>query len=87
MCISQGSADLPDEIVDTSTLTISLDNQGMATLQLVILKKDSKPISNFDYSFAVNGGTFRGFLDSDSPRRLEGTVYFEHAIIAKGMIC
>jgi hypothetical protein len=87
MCITGGSLNLPDEIIDTSTLGISIDNQGMATLQVVILKKDSSPISNFDFTFNLFDGSFQGFIDSDFPKRLEGTIYFEHAITARGMIC
>jgi hypothetical protein len=87
MCIAGSACNLPDTIMDTSTLTITLDNQGMASLQVIILKKDATPISDFSFSLTLPNGSFNGFIDSDFPKRLEGTIYFEHSIVARGMIC
>jgi len=86
-CIEIGASSLPDKMMDTSTLSLAIDNQGMATLQVVMLTKSSTPITTFDYTFSFNGGSFGGFIDSDVQRRLEGTDYWEHAIVAKGMMC
>lgn len=86
-CISRDSIGPPDELLDTSNLSLSLDNQGMATLQLVKLTKDDSPITDFSYSFNFNGGKFSGFLLSDTPRRMEGSNYIEHFLVYRGMVC
>jgi hypothetical protein len=86
-CIQLTQSDLPEEIIDTSTLSLSLDNQGIATLQYALLKKDTKPITTFNVVMELNNVTFKGFLESSSPKELEGTDFFEHIIVARGMIC
>lgn len=86
-CVTGSDAQLPEQIVDTSTLSLSIDNQGFAMLQVVILTKSVQPITSFNYTFNFKGGTFNGFIDSDIQSVLEGTEYFQHAISAKGMVC
>lgn len=86
-CLSRSSDGTPDVITDTSTLSISLDNQGMATLQITILTKKVDPITNSCYIFPLNEVTFNGFIQSDVPRKLEGTDYYEHNLTCRGMIC
>lgn len=86
-CLTHGGSGPPSVITDTSTLTISLDNQGIAVLSITILTKNVAPITNSCYTFALNSVTFKGFIQSDVPRKLEGTDYFEHLITARGMIC
>lgn len=86
-CISKGSCELPDKIFDTSTLSLNINNQGIAILQYVVLTKDPEPITDSSVIMDFNGTTFKGFLESDSPSVFEGTEYYEHAITARGMVC
>jgi len=86
-CLSRTSSGVPDVITDTSTMSITLDNQGMATLQITVLTKKTDPITNSCYTFQLSGNVFRGFIESDVPRKLEGSDYFEHNITARGEIC
>lgn len=86
-CVNRGGIKPPDPIIDTSTLSITLDNQGMATLQISILTRDKDPITNPCYTFDLNNAIFKGFIQSDNPKLLEGTEYYEHLLIARGMIC
>lgn len=86
-CVTRGGTKPPNVIEDTSTLKVSLDNQGFATLSITILTKNTNPITNSCYTYSLNGKIFRGFIDSDTPTRLEGSDYYQHAILAKGMIC
>lgn len=86
-----GDCGIPNRIVDFGTLTIALDNQGVATVSLIIITKSDTPYTNlcFTLSDYINNipVDFKGFLDSDTPKRLEGTDYYEHALTAKGVIC
>jgi hypothetical protein len=86
-CITRGASILPDPIIDTSTMSLTYDNQGMVNLQVAIITKQTNPFTSACVTANFNGGTFRGFLQSDSPRRLEGTDYYEHTILARGMVC
>lgn len=86
-CFEHGGEGPPNTITDTSTLSVTIDNQGIATLQINILTKNKNPITNPNYTFNLNNATFRGFITNDNPRRLEGSDYFEHQITAKGMVC
>ena len=88
-CINIVSAGTPDEIKDLSSLTISLDNQGFATLSISIFAKEGTNIdlSDFD-SFPVSSSeTFRGFIDSVSPQPDNGSDYIDYRVVAKGIIC
>lgn len=87
MCLSRGGDGPPDTILDTTTLRLTLDNQGVAILQINILKKSKDPISNLNYTFEFDNAKFSGFIESDSMRKLEGSDYYEHAISAKGVVC
>lgn len=86
-CLSRSTNEPPDKIIDTSTMSVTLDNQGIAVLQLIILTKNTDPITDACYTFDFGNATFNGFVESDSPRKLEGSEYYEHTIVAKGMIC
>lgn len=86
-CIVRGGDGPPNVIEDTSTLQVSLDNQGMATLSITILTKSSNPISKSTYSYQLGNKKFCGFIAEDSPRQLDGSEYYEHNIVARGMIC
>lgn len=86
-CIERGGEGPPDKIIDSSTLNIALDNQGNAVLQITILDKSSDFISNNCFVFPLGDKKFRGFIDSDNPRKFEGSEYFEHNITARGYIC
>lgn len=86
-CVTRGGKKPPSTIEDTSTLKVTIDNQGLATLSITILTKSLEPITSSCYQFGLNDKTFRGYIDSDTPRKLEGSEYYEHNITARGMIC
>lgn len=87
-CISPGGTEPPDVIVDTTTLSVSLDNNGLATLSVSILRKNIDAVTNPCMVFTLsNGSVFRGYIDSDTISNLQGTDYYEHNIIALGSIC
>jgi hypothetical protein len=86
-CVTRGDDILPARLIDTSTLVLNYDNQGMVTLQIAIITKETNPFTSSCVTVTFNGGTFRGFLQSDSPRRIEGTDYYEHTVTARGQVC
>jgi hypothetical protein len=86
-CIIEGGDELPNTIIDPATISVTLDNQGLAILQVAVLTKNTGlPSINF-CKFNLGEVTFRGFLVSDTPQRFEGTDYYEHQMTAKGAIC
>lgn len=87
-CFSRDSEGPPDNILDTSNLSLTIDNQGMATLQVVKVTKSLDPITNFKYNLNIKEiDGFNGFLFSDTPKKMEGTEYIEHYLVYRGMIC
>lgn len=86
-CLEHGGSPPPTTLWDTTTMTISLDNQGIAVLTVTILQKSASPITNSCVNIVVGGKTFKGYLESDTPQHLSGTDYFEHNLVARGMIC
>ena len=85
-CVEAGSKTLPPTIVDLGTLSISIDNRGIARLSITVLTKNTANITG-DCSIRVGGGsTFQGTIIEDSPREMVGTVYYEHNVTAIGMI-
>ena len=100
MCVEPytGTDPTPKVIIDTATLLISLDNQGNAIIQVSILTSapDTHSLAgsclNIDPStgcfiFPLGNVEFRGFLDSDNMKLVEGSKYYEHNIVARGIIC
>ena len=86
-CIEVTNLAVPKQLIDTSTLSLTYDNQGMVNLQIAIITKETDPITSSCFTMSFDGGTFSGFVQSDSPRKLEGTEYIEHTILARGMVC
>ena len=97
-CVTLYTGDpIPAVILDTSTLMISLDNQGNATLQISVLTKNADNVSLRNaclnittqcFKFPLGDDVmFQGFLDSDNMKLIEGSAYYEHNIVARGIIC
>lgn len=87
LCIKRNSKNnAPNTIIDTSTMSINLDNQGMATIQIAILDRSVNPITSACCTCSFEDSTFKGFILSDTPQRLEGTDYIEHNLVIRGMI-
>jgi hypothetical protein len=84
-CVNSSEADLPDPIVDLSTLSINYDNMGVATLSIVLWTSTTDNITG-SCSINLGGGTFKGHIVSDSPQEVEGTEYYSHSITAEGMV-
>jgi len=85
-CIVETTDDTPDQLVDTTALSVSLNNQGVATLSLTVLRKDRTPISSSSFVFTLNDQVFQGFIDSDNIAKLDGTDFLEHNIVSLGEI-
>jgi hypothetical protein len=96
-CVSRcETCETPDPIIDTSTLIINFDNQGNVTIQLQISTKSKEPIygpipgaslGGVCLAALINELGFVGFIDSDDPRQIPGTEYFEHNLTLRGLIC
>jgi len=87
MCVVRGTgSNTPNQIVDTSTLKISIDNRGIAQLSITILSRNSSTIQGSCSISVGRTSTFKGSIVSDSPREVPGTDYLEHNITAIGMI-
>jgi hypothetical protein len=85
-CVSVVQSSTPDVLVDTGTLTIDIDNTGLARLSVSITKKGSGSIVG-DCSFSLGGNrTFQGYIVQDAPQELAGTGYIEHRLSALGTI-
>lgn len=85
-CVEAGSKALPPVIVDLSTLTITIDNRGIARLSVTVLTKNTANLAGDCSINIASGRTFQGTIVEDAPRELVGTVYYEHNITAIGMI-
>ena len=93
-CIKVVDSDLPDTIQDLSTLTITMNSQGMATLSISILGKEGLD-GGFDHlgdvefdGFEVSDSQkFYGYIDSINPQPDNGSEYIDYRVIAKGIIC
>lgn len=83
--IENNSGDTPDIIYDESSITLTIDNQGLAILQMIILKKSDIPFSLVNFSYPFDTTEFVGFLHTSSPEKLTGTEYFEHKISVNGI--
>lgn len=79
---------VPGSILDCTTLQITVDNQGVVTISFSILLHSKTPITTLKYvNDILPGTTFRGFIESDTPQRLQGSDFIEHQISARGAIC
>lgn len=88
-CIIEQFGDpLPPRIYDESTLSLSIDNQGIASLQISILVEGNiNPITNPPFfNYPMGNAEFVGFLADDVPEKLPGTKYYEHKITARGIV-
>ena len=85
-CVQVTDDGLPDKIIDLATLTVNLNNQGLATLTVTILTTDETiPLDVCE--FELGRYTFKGVIKSDQPQKLSGSKYTEHRITAIGLIC
>jgi hypothetical protein len=91
-----GDDPTPKIIIDTATLMVALDNQGNATLQISVLTQSDNiaslgaaciKIDTQCVVFPLGDKSFKGFLDSDNMKLVEGSKYYEHNIVARGIIC
>jgi hypothetical protein len=85
-CVEVSDLELPDPIVDLGTLSISMDNRGIARLSITILTKSTDSITGSCTINVGDGRTLMGTIVEDSPKELVGTVYYEHNVAAVGMI-
>lgn len=86
-CYAEDSLELPDKIIDLGSLTIAIDNRGIAKLSITVLTKGLGIIYGIcAIDIDSNGTVFHGTIVEDSPSELLGTVYYEHHLAAIGMI-
>ena len=86
-CVEKVSDETPDTLVDTSTLTIDIDNMGLARLSISVMRKGSEGLILGDCSISLGENrVFKGYIVSDYPQQVPGTEYFDHKISALGTI-
>lgn len=88
-CVQRETGDTgypPDVMVDTGTLTININNQGLATLSVTVTQKGGGTIVGDCVFDLGNGQSFEGYIIGDSPQEIPGTGYMEHRISALGTI-
>ena len=76
----------PSEFIDCSTLSISYDQLGTATLSFTVVAPVATPSRVYtDLTFGkVN---FKGFVSSLDIRRIPGTLVFEHNYTVNAVGC
>ena len=84
-CVEKAKAKLPEVLVDTTTISIDIDNTGIARMSISVWKNAVDP---FQGSCTINLGksTFKGYIVSDIPQQVNGTLYFDHKISMIGTI-
>lgn len=76
------------EFIDCSTLSISYDILGIATLGFTVIASQAQPINTQAYTDLSFGGVnFTGHITDLSIRRITGTIVFEHQYSVTGVGC
>lgn len=94
-CIKVVDSDLPDKIVDLSTMTLSATNQGVFTLSINMLVKPDNASGGLDEFAGTNFSNFQvsrsrffhGYIREVNPQPYEGTEYINFRILAEGVVC
>jgi len=85
-CVISDGSKPPDTIVDLSTLTISIDNRGIARLSITVLTKLTDSISGACSIALGQGRTLEGTIIEDNPKEMVGTEFYEHNLTVLGMV-
>lgn len=86
ICIEQSRNLAPDPILDPTSISVTFNNTGLATLSFVITKKDDFfDIGHFSLKLGSNA-TFKGYIVNIVTEALSGTEYFDHRITALGEV-
>lgn len=85
-CIEKSSDKNPDNILDPSSITVSLNNQGLATLSFVLTSKSKLSGDVGHFSLPLGSSTFNGYIINIQSEPLSGTDYYDHRITAIGEV-
>ena len=86
VCIQEETNTLPKAFIDTDSISVSVDNQGLATLSVSLVSRTEEPLEITSFSLNLGKSEFFGFIESINPSRLEGTNYIEYRIRAFGEV-
>jgi len=76
------------EFLDCSTLNITYDIVGAATLSFVVVSRYANPIDPNVYTDLTYGGiNFTGYINNLEVRKIPGTLVYEHAYSISGIGC
>ena len=76
------------EFIDCTTISISYDILGRATISFTVIAANSAPLDAQAYTNVTFGGiNFTGFITSLTVRRLSGTIVYEHQYSISGIGC
>lgn len=76
------------EFIDCTSLSISYDLLGQATLGFTVVAAAAQPINPQVYTDLTFGGiNFTGYISSLSVRRIAGTIVYEHLYSVTGVGC
>jgi hypothetical protein len=76
------------EFIDCTTISISYDIEGKATLGFTVVASEAQPINTQVYTDLTFGGiNFTGFITGLTVRKIPGTIVYEHQYSISGVGC
>lgn len=86
-CLDKSNDKNPNKILDPNSISININNQGLATLSFVLTSKDKfgSELGHFSLPMGSNS-RFKGYVINIQSEPLSGTDYYEHRITAIGEI-
>lgn len=76
------------EFIDCTSLSISYDVLGQATVGFTVIAAEAQPIDPQVYTNLTFGGVnFTGYITSLSVRRIAGTIVYEHLYSLSAIGC
>lgn len=76
------------EFIDCTTVSVSYDVLGVATVGFTVVAAQAQPINPQVYTDLTFGGVnFTGYISSLTVRKIPGTVVYEHQYSLSGVGC
>jgi hypothetical protein len=76
------------EFIDCTSLSISYDILGVATLGFTVVAAQAQPINPTVYTDLTFGGIkFTGYISNLTVRKIPGTIVYEHQYSVTGVGC
>jgi hypothetical protein len=76
------------EFIDCSTISISYDIEGKATIGFTVVAAQAQPINPQAYTDLEFGGiNFTGIITGLTVRKIPGTIVYEHQYSISGVGC